>query len=332
MVKEGDHLFIMTDFDQVELYEGSIKKYYSTFLGGFKILPGRKTADEVMWRRAIISKKNKRIIRKHFKEEEVGGVVIFNDRTVECQYAAYMACVKGVPTVYAEDGIAAYLEPLDKTRNPLKDLASKVVFGRFYNNVKIIGTSEWVKNVQVFSPSLVIPQLGGMPIKGIDTGVFRKISPEFLDDFTRGIEDDLELIIVLPHSDILNTIPGGTSEGVENDMREHFLEIIKESRSRYQKIGIKYHPRETHDYLGEYSECHVLPKHVPMELIYLKQREGCLKEVIGPMSTSLYTARIIFGPGVKITLIRDRMTGAPADFLEALDIKSVDWASDRIAQ
>jgi hypothetical protein len=47
----------------------------------------------------------------------------------------------------------------------------------------------------------------------------------------------------------------------------------------------------------------VLSRHIPAELIFLKQRRGMVKEVVSALSTSLYTARIILGEDVEIKVV-----------------------------
>ncbi len=311
----------MADFDRVEMYEGLIKKYYGSFLREIIVLPGRKSVEDVLWRRVLISRRNAKVIRRRFSKKDIGRVIIFNDKTVECQLAAYLASNNDIPMEYMEDGFAAYLMPSDQERNPLKDMLARSLFGRFYDNIKVIGTSPWVTTVRVFFPALVIPPLKGKPIVDIEKGVFGAIKKEFVDEFTSGIDDDLDMVIVLPHSDILSSLPMTDPAMNGASLRNEYLAIIKEASSLHKKIGIKYHPRETSDYLGDYDGCVVLPKHVPMELIYLIQKAGSVKKVVGTLSTSIYTARIIFGDNLEISVLDKGLSEGSAAFMRTLGIE-----------
>jgi hypothetical protein len=86
-------------------------------------------------------------------------------------------------------------------------------------------------------------------------------------------------------------------------LRDIMKRTVRDALERYGKVAVKYHPREKEDYLGRYDGCEVLPKQTPMELIYLKLRGKGVEEVTGPLSTSLYTAKIILGDEVKVTVI-----------------------------
>ncbi|HUT28015.1 MAG TPA: polysialyltransferase family glycosyltransferase, partial [Methanomassiliicoccales archaeon] len=226
-------------------------------------------------------------------------IVIFNDRTPETQYAAYLAGKNDISLDYVEDGLAAYIPPIEKAPNFFHGILAKFLFGRYYYNIITLGTSPYTTTVRVFFPDMVISALRQKEIRPLSVELFDRIDRKMIEELTEDIKDDIEYLLVLPHSEIL----GGNTQLGAVSLKDRMQEVAVQAAERYGRIGVKYHPREKGEYLGLYTGCDTLPRHTPMELIYLKLKGKELKEVAGPLSTSIYTARIILGDDVTITTV-----------------------------
>jgi len=302
MAEKGDHLVILADFNETEIFNKLIKKHYQSIFSTIQILPGRMTVNNVLWRRVLLSRKNKKHIHRFYESGTIERTVIFNDSAVEGQYAAYLSYKRGIPSVYTEDGLVAYVPPVDPPRNALKDFLAKVLFGGFYQNGILMGTSKWITGAQLLFPAMAIPDLVIKNPRGLDKNIFNKIPNDFILDFTEGVDNDLDVIVVLPHSDVLSSI-SNDSPCIGGVNRDKFESIIRDLEGHYSKVGVKYHPRETKFFLGDNPDFKMLPNHVPMELIYLKQRTGNVKLVVSALSTAAYTARFILGDRVTIKAV-----------------------------
>lgn len=302
MAEKGDHLVILADFSGIENFEAQIEKHYGSIFSTIRILPGRMTVNNVLWRRVFLSRRNKKHIRQFYRSGTIKKTVIFNDSAVEGQYAAYLSCKLGIPSVYTEDGLVAYVPPPAHHRSKLRDLAAKVLFGRFYQNGVVMGTSRWVTEAQMLFPTMAIPDLNRKCPHDLGRDVFNRIPKTFVQEFTEGVDDDLDAIVVLPHSEMLKSTSGDASS--DGDVKDGtFLTIIKDLESKFGKVGVKYHPRETEYFLGNNPNFMMLPSHIPMELIYLKQRAGNVKLVVSALSTAVYTARYILGEQATIKAV-----------------------------
>jgi len=295
----GDTIQIIDDFHGSGLYVDSIRAHYPrlTVPGAF---PGRATTEDIILDRIKHSRKNIRTMRGLVDRSLICRLVLFNDRTPETQYAAYLAGRKGIPMEYVEDGLAAYISPEKDAPRIIRGSMAKLLFGRYYHNIITLGTSPYTTTVRAFFPELVISSLQQKEIIPLNDDLFDNIDRNIVDEVTKGINDNIEFLLALPHSEILGLNGKG---GDAISLKEKMQAMVAQAANMYGHIAVKYHPREEGEYLGQYTGCDVLPRQTPMELIYLKLKGKELKEVAGPLSTSIYTARIILGDDVTITTV-----------------------------
>jgi len=295
----GDTLQIIDDFHGSGEYRELMRKHYPQ-LTVPDILPGRATTEDIILDRIKHSRKNIRTMRGLVDRSLICRLVLFNDRTPETQYAAYLAGRKGIPMEYVEDGLAAYISPEKDAPRIIRGSMAKLLFGRYYHNIITLGTSPYTTTVRAFFPELVISSLQQKEIIPLNDDLFDNIDRNIVDEVTKGINDNIEFLLALPHSEILGLNGKG---GDAISLKEKMQAMVAQAANMYGHIAVKYHPREEGEYLGQYTGCDVLPRQTPMELIYLKLKGKELKEVAGPLSTSIYTARIILGDDVTITTV-----------------------------
>lgn len=292
MCSPGDTLQIVDDFQGSSYYAHLIEEHDSE-LAVLSILPGRATTKDTLSHRLRHSRRNIEAMRSLVDPQRFNRLVIFNDRTPETQFAAFLAKQKNILLELVEDGLAAYVPSKELPPSAYRGFLSRILFGRCYHNIVTLGTSPYVEVVRTFFPDLIIPSLRDKKLERLDPNLFNKMPRGIVEVMTSQINPGIECILVLPHSEIL-----GARGADPGSLKAAMQETAKRALERYGKVAVKYHPREREAYLGEYEGCETIPKQVPMELIYL--RLGGLKEVIGPLSTSLYTARLILGDGVRI--------------------------------
>ncbi len=310
----NDVLQVIDDFQGSQTYVGLIRKHYPQ-LSVPNVLPGRATAGEKMGRRVKQSRRNIRAFKGLVYHHLPRRIILFNDRTPETQYAAFLGRRIGAEVVMAEDGLAAYLPAPAEKGNPIRELAGKLLFGLFYRSITTLGTSGYAKGILVFFPELVVPALSGMDVRQLSAGMFDKIDVGLLRDLIGNCDLDFEGLLVLPHSEMLSIAGAKTPTELRADLEKVTMDAI----GRLDKVAVKYHPREGGDYLGDYEGCVTLPRSLPLEVVYLMLRGRRLKEVIGPWSTSLYTARIILGSDVRIMAMGD-VESSLREFAERLRI------------
>lgn len=296
----GDTIQIIDDFNGSSYFAGLIRAH-GRELNVLQTLPGRATTTDSMRDRVSHSRSNIRTLRGMIRQGSFSKLVLFNDRTPETQMAARMARGSGMEVELLEDGLAAYRPTTEKEPSPIRGLASKVLFGRHYRNIITLGTSPYTPSFNAFLPELVIPQLQAKKVQRLPRSLFESIPKSFVSELATGIDRGIKSIVVLPHSDVIGL--GGVSS--TEQLKSEIQETVRVALSKHGKVAVKYHPRERKQYLGDYDDCISLPQQVPMEVVYLWLKGNGIEEVIGSLSTSLYTARLILGDSVRIVAIGD---------------------------
>lgn len=315
MARPDDTIMVVNDFDRSEHLIKMVRKSYGGSLKAIVSMPGRKDADEILWRRVIISRRNKKYINKYIESGKVSKLFIFNDRAYEGQYAAFQAKKRNIEVIYVEDGLAAYVTANQIKTNHIKTAILKILFGFHHENITILGTSSFVNEVMCFFPEKAIPPLRQKKLLPIDLDAFGHLRGDFVIEATSGIQEDIDCIFVLPHSEIL-TSNGPRLEDLDASIKSMMQSII----STCEHVAIKYHPRQTTNFLGDYPGLEILPNNIPLELIFLRLRNKGIRYVIGPISTSLYTAKLILGESVEVKLTTRPMVEGSAEFFKSIGV------------
>lgn len=242
-------------------------------------------------------RKNVRLVREVFENLSVANqLYIFADHRAETQIAAHLATRRGRCTVvYVEDGSAAYSSSINK-RGLLSTVTAKCVYGTWWEQVQVLGTSRWVDIVQVRFPELVRPELRGKPLRALPAELPNQLREEgrLIAAWAAELEEEgvrippVDALVLLPHTSLIPARAVSTYLDV-------LIRFVTLAANRGLKIGVKLHPRDNRDALAIPLEgVTVLYQGLPAELLYLMKEPP--RYVIGDTSTALITARWFLCP------------------------------------
>jgi hypothetical protein len=251
-------------FDKCSVYKGRNDKAQVPPLKG--IFLGR---EDSYFR---IHKEN---IEKFNKEENLEGhrTYIFHDILPIYQYIAYRNKSLGGFNIMIEEGLRMYRD-YETERSFLKRILAKMFVGSWYKWENNLAKSGYIDQIKCFYPNL-------MPERNVDT---EQLDKEIFSDITVEERDNLpedSTLVIAPISDSFKS----------QEEKEKFIDSLKKV-SGGSKVVVKYHPKEENRYL-----CHLTDKELdrsrPLELTYVTSR-NTPQEVVGSISTALYTAELYY--------------------------------------
>lgn len=106
-------------------------------------------------------KSNLKTINQLFrtKIKDYGSSYIFNDGRVEGQLIAYLNYTKNGSNFYVEDGSAAYNCYVQPDINFYLKIIYKLIYGSWYEHVRILGMYKYIDRIMVFRPDLIRKEL-----------------------------------------------------------------------------------------------------------------------------------------------------------------------------
>jgi len=242
-----------------------------------------------------------------------GSKLYFNlDGGIEEQLASYLIKRKSGKNILVEEGAAAYICPTLPQPTRLYNRVLKLLFADWYQEIELYSTNRYVDELWMF-----IPEFSDEKLKGVTTKRLNKLVLETGNEVIGGIPHTLMpnpldfpdiCIICLPHSDVFR------KHQIEQSLVSKAYRAIIESKEN--DIYLKYHPREKRNYMSQVSRhVNVLPKSIPLELIFLNSAP---KIVIGDISTSLITAKIILGNRTTVISII-RLLGSKLEYASVVE-------------
>lgn len=299
-------LIIVSDFKDAEIFNRTILNWENNPFSEVKLLRGRfhvKKNDKI--NRIRISRSNLKSSKRFFKEKlnEASQTFIYHDGNPEGQIFAYLNSKKGGTNIYVEDGFAAYGDYIAPDMAFYEKLVAKMLWGRFYERVRVQGTYKYIGKVMVFYPEIVRPELRGKKVIKISKKVLTylndtKLISALLKSHNLYQEDlKANYIFIAPLSEDL----------IEYGLVKKYSNIFNYLIPDLSNVYVKYHPRETMgDFLGiqNFSNVAILPQSLPMEVVFLALLDKEPMIVIGDSSTSLLTAKYLLEKTNVISIIR----------------------------
>lgn len=225
------------------------------------------------------------------------------DTRIEAQATAYKAKQKYPDMTIAviEDGGDFYSSPADSSKKSFwRILHKKIIFGKWYEDVKIAGLFSYTDDLHVIFPQLIRPEIRHkkiVPIQG--QACFSQAYQDFAYDYWRMFEDDYNKI---HDADGLLLIAYSGFGKKYSEYPVLIQNICKEAAKKNMQLAVKYHPREKrNDYCNLASMPHItqLSAQTPAEMIYASH-PGNLKFVVGDVSSSLLTAKWLLHDEVRV--------------------------------
>ncbi len=287
-----NHLFIISDFSDAELLAQSLKSWNRSPFTQITLLNG-VYGEASMVHRILTVRKNITQISRFISKCKVDRVYVFNDSRAEGQAALHFSTKNNNRTLgtYVEDGWAAY-SSFTKKLSFLKVILGKLLYGSWWENVRVYGTSRSIKEVKVIYPQFVRPEIRSRKVSQIPKQDMLNLKNydflhKYLESFGLNFRDlsQIEGILLVSHSEILRQY--STYMAVLQD-----LVVLAENSGL--RIAIKYHPRES-EQMKEFPVTNgkkmvLLPQSLPIEVVYILTGAN-IKVVIGDVSSSLLTAK-----------------------------------------
>ncbi|WP_300426117.1 hypothetical protein [uncultured Thalassolituus sp.] len=225
-------------------------------------------------------KQRKRILRQLSQQAKSSGVTDLytgNDRRIEFQWlmAHLPSTVKGH---YIDDGTYSYIGRNTRwfSDGIVDNLLKKLTYGFWWKQPETIGASDWIQMAHLAFPEHAVPQLQKKVILQIpdhlSNPAFTSLGADYSDTLSEAAK--LDALIILPHESV---------RSVTIEQR-----LLQEG-SKYERCGIKRHPRSESGLPGDTTHITEISARVPFELLLSGLKPECC--VIGDVSSALLTAR-----------------------------------------
>jgi len=325
-----NHLIIIRDFSGFERLLDSLRGWERSPFAQIESLPGIYGRSGKFNKQFTI-RNNVTMIARYVSHHTFERVYIFNDAKPEAQCALYFAkkVNKRTVGVYVEDGAGAYSSYRLEKQSLTDVLLRKLFYGPWWVDVNILGTSRWIDEIKVIFPQIVRPELRLKPVTSIPKhGLLELRNQEWPYEYlkTLGVEitklHNLDAILVVAHTEFANKIIG---------YKEVINDILHMAKSQNLRLGVKYHPRDPQDdFLSVRNDegISVLPKSLPMELVYILASEK-IKFIIGDISTSLLTAKWLL-ENVMVVSIAPLIGQIDSQLLRTFDKLNIKIVNDKM--
>jgi len=314
---EKNCLVIINDSANLKELIKAIKEEKESPFSNFIFLPGVYGIKSTTQRRLII-RNNIKTLKRAIKNAVIKRAYVCHDGRPESQLILSYAKRNNAPGIYIEDGSEAYYG-LPLKRRKIKVLLGKLIYGRWWEDVEILGTSSYIDQIIAIFPEDIRPELKKkVRILGVNRGRFLSLkNKSFTTSFLKKIGinkeyiSEIDVIIIISHSEFVRQYPR---------YKKLIIETISQLKEKniYKNIAVKYHPREKNDFLNlaTFGDIKILPQAIPAEILFLIASNS-LKLIIGDASTSLLTAKWLL-PRIKVVSFVAQIKGDKklVDFLK----------------
>ncbi len=285
-----NHILLLIDQPETEnnLYFTALGQWHESPFSEVQIFEGRIkcTLKKIQSRRRIFYQ-----IKQLMIAYQPECLLTGNDRRIEFQYAMSIAGVSA-KGVYIDEGTFTYVgrEASSRIGDILIDnIAKKLVYGFFWRNPPTVGGSSWIQEIYVAFPDYIHPLLSHKRLLKFEQCWLEQPQMKDFSDKMFELQDykpkhlsSLNALIILPHESLMYT----------EQAKRNWREALKKLLLKYDKVGVKYHPRDTHnDLLAVSKEYKIIeiPRKINFESLLSHISSECV--LIGDFSTVLINAR-----------------------------------------
>ncbi len=227
-------------------------------------------------------------IDKALLNNKYNNIFINNESEVQIQYILNTRLNKNGNIVYIEDGTANYIY-INHIRFGIGDyLQSELskILGMPMEDIHSLGAYSRIKERYFLYPNLINSSLKDRkPNNSIDGSLLYDAINILYKDENNSIDYNNSILLALEHSNFVNLIKGYNLQ-VYIDIIKDIIDAISNLN---KNIYIKYHPRETNEYINEfilnYENVIKLDKNIPIESLFMNSNVV----LISLKSTSLIT-------------------------------------------
>lgn len=248
------------------------------------------------WQKIAERKKNFATLSNLYEQFKPDVIAVGSDRRVEFQYLMHIAKSSSskVEGWYMDDGLYSYA---GRNSHWLKDsvntILKKVVYGLWWQEPRLVGTSDWITQAWLFKPEQSIKALNHKAKQVLRSTWFaspcvQALSRAIFYDFgmnTLALErlQKADVILLIPHPNNIKKMRGYP------DRVLHFIENLKQQG---KAVAIKYHPRtEGLDplCLQKNNPFWVMPSSLAFEFVLPMLKSNAI--VVGDVGTTLLTTQ-----------------------------------------
>ncbi|MCF6346492.1 MAG: alpha-2,8-polysialyltransferase family protein [Thiomicrorhabdus sp.] len=244
----------------------------------------------------IERKKNFKKLSTLFHQFQPNVIAVGSDRRVEFQYLMHLGSLSS-PNVegwYMDDGLYSYA---GRKSNWLKDTVNatlkKMVYGRWWQEPRLVGSSPWIKQAWLFQPDRSISALNQKIKRTLQTKWFassevQALSCAIFDEIgmnTLALErlQKADVILLIPHPNNIKKMCGYI---------ERLTCFMEKLQAKDKRVVIKYHPRtEGVDplFLQKNKRFWVMPSSLAFEFVLPMLKSNAI--VVGDVGTTLLTTQ-----------------------------------------
>lgn len=237
--------------------------------------------------------KRLKVLQQHLQQEPAARLFTGTDRNVEFQYAMQLARKQNpdVRGIYLDEGTQTYLgnRRMHKLQHIYIDpLLKKLLYGRWWKNPLIIGTSGWIDDVYAAFPALVHSLFSKKNVLPFDSRYFD--DPAFYR-ISKLLTEKVQLdAAALANIDCVVLLTG---DSFYQDAQSHIEQLMHAVTQRFapERIAIKAHPRSAMlaGLKQRYPDSVHLDNRVGFELILPLLHNNCV--FVGDVSSALFTIK-----------------------------------------
>lgn len=305
---DDKRLIIVSDFADAKLFYEAINEWKANPFTQIILLSGRYNANNKINRVKNI-RNNIKILTNFFatRINQKCKVFVFNDANQEAQIVVYLNSKKGGLNIYVEDGFVAYSNYIAPNRH-FKKLMDKILYGTWYKHTRILGTYNHIDKIMVFHPEILRADLRRKEVIKIPREVLTNLNGQqfvstLLKKYSisqRDLESDCLLIAPHSESEFLRKL------GLELS-KKLYSELVSLLADSFDSIIVKYHPREKRgDFLKlcKNRKVKLIKNSLPIEVLYLSVSKNPPKLIVGDISSSLLSSKIILKEVPVISILK----------------------------
>ena len=248
------------------------------------------------WRKVAERKKNFTVLARLLEQFQPNVIATGSDRRVEFQYLMHICQLSSssVEGWYMDDGLYSYA---GRKSHWLKDsvnaVLKKVVYGCWWQEPRLVGSSSWIKQAWLFQPDRSIEALNtkikqALPTKWFASSDVQAISNTICNGF--GLNDTaierlkkVDVVVLIPHPNNIKKMLG---------YPERITCFIETLKKQGKQVAIKYHPRtQVLDplLLQHNEQVWVMPSGLAFEFVLPILKPQAI--VVGDVGTTLLTTK-----------------------------------------
>ncbi len=227
-------------------------------------------------------------------------IFVGNDRRVEFQYAMHFCQANAISTTgaYLDDGSGSYVNGryIRKLRT-FTDLTfdrwlKRIFYGAWYDKHLLMGGTRWVSECYLNFPELAPREIAeNKTIVPLEADTF--VNQRFLLLAERFIQSQPNILagessqLFEQSYDVFLTLPLSNFVHKYFPSVQFYNELVNKYLAKYNRVAVKYHPRETEFYFESQASVTQFPASLPAELIFPFVD---IKRVVGDLSSAVVSA------------------------------------------